>query len=98
MEYEAFIPLALKTLKEIADQLLQQFEIQKIAFVHRVGVVPVGEASLAVFISGNHRKDPMDAVKEAVYLIKAKVPIWKHEFYHDGSEWKGNVECKWSCC
>ena len=97
LEYEAYIPLALKTLQNIAQEIMSSFPLHRIAFFHRIGTVGISETSLSVVVSGTHRKEPMEAVSAAVNLIKARVPIWKKEVYKDGSIWKGNVECRWNC-
>ena len=95
LEYEAYTALALKLLQEIAQQHLEKHSLCRIAIVHRIGRVGISETSLVVVVSGTHRSEPIQAVKEMVDRIKAIVPIWKKERYRDGSVWKGNVECTW---
>jgi molybdopterin synthase catalytic subunit len=97
LEYEAYLPLAMKTLEKIAEEIESLFPVHRIVLFHRIGNVGISETSLAVLISGTHRKEPLEAVAKAVNQIKAQVPIWKKEFYKDGSVWKGNVECRWNC-
>lgn len=95
LEYEAYEPLALKTLYTIASKLKSKYQLHALAIYHRIGLVGIAQSSLAVVASGVHRREPMEAVQECVRDIKASVPIWKKEVYEDGSVWKGNVECEW---
>jgi molybdopterin synthase catalytic subunit len=61
---------------------------------HRLGTVPVGEPSIVIAVSAPHRKEAFDACERILEDIKAKVPIWKREFYENESEesaeWKAN--------
>lgn len=56
---------------------------------HRVGVCQVGQASVAIAVSSAHRLDSLEATQFAIDAIKANVPIWKKEFYADGSHFQG---------
>jgi len=60
--------------------------------LHRLGEVPVGEASVVIAVSSAHRAAAMDACRFAIDELKATVPIWKKEWYEDGSTWKENAE------
>jgi hypothetical protein len=64
---------------------------------HRIGVCPVGEPSVVIAISSAHRREALEAVAFAIDSIKGNVPIWKKEFYADGSYHRGpdgsSVEC-----
>jgi len=62
-----------------------------------LGEVGVGDASVVIAISSPHRGASLDAVSHAIDRLKKEVPIFKKEVYLDGSVWKKNVECKWSC-
>ncbi|KAM9996811.1 hypothetical protein ACTFIZ_001741 [Dictyostelium cf. discoideum] len=96
LEYETYEPMAIKEIEKICKTILDGFEndIKKIGVVHRIGNVPVGESSILIVISSGHRKSSLEAVHYAIDTIKSTVPIWKKEFYTDGSEnqWKGNCE------
>lgn len=59
-----------------------------------LGLVPIGEASVIIAISSDHRTEGLEAVHWTIDELKATVPIWKKEFYADGSVWKGNAECR----
>ncbi len=62
------------------------------AISHRLGVVPVGEASVLIAVSSAHRGEGLDAVHWAIDELKRRVPIWKKEVYADGSTWKENAQ------
>ena len=66
------------------------------AIVHRTGEVPISEASVIVMAVSGHRRAAIDAMSDAIDKLKERVPIWKKEFYGDGSEaqWKENPEFK----
>lgn len=97
LEYEAYETMAKKKMKEICQEIRLKWKLGRIAIIHRLGEVPITEASVVIAISSPHRKEALEAVNEAIYALKAKVPIWKKEIYenHD-SAWKQNQECAWS--
>ncbi|XP_067666621.1 molybdopterin synthase catalytic subunit-like [Haliotis asinina] len=97
LEYEAYIPMAKKKMVEVCDQIRAQWQVEHIAIVHRLGVVPVTESSIIIAISSPHRKESLMAVSYAIDTLKATVPIWKKEIYDDhSSDWKANKECAWA--
>lgn len=62
----------------------------------RLGLVPVTESSVIIAVSSEHRRESLEAVTFLIDGLKANVPIWKKELYHDGSsDWKRNKECIW---
>ncbi len=61
--------------------MIDKYQLQAIAILHRVGIVPVKEASVMIIAVSAHRRAAIDAVSEAIDLLKEKVPIWKKEFY-----------------
>lgn len=87
LSYEAYPEMALKKLKAIREALMEKYEIQDLAILHRLGPVGIQEASLVVVVAAPHRAPALKAVEEVVDLIKTDVPIWKKEFYEDGSKW-----------
>jgi len=92
LEYEAYVPMAKKELAEICKELRQKWDVIKVAMLHKVGQVPIGESSVVIVISSVHRKDSLEAVHFGIDEIKKRVPVWKKEFYSDGSMWKQNAE------
>jgi molybdopterin synthase catalytic subunit len=94
LEYEAYVPMALKKLLELCEQACSKWELKKIAMAHRTGVVAVGEASVVLVASSPHRKEALEAVHWAINELKATVPIWKKEFFEGGEVWKENAESR----
>ena len=87
LEYEGYVPMAEKVLRGIARQVFTKWKgICRVAIVHRLGVVPVSEASVAVVVSSPHRRDSLEAVHFAIDQVKALVPIWKKEVYGNNTE------------
>jgi molybdopterin synthase catalytic subunit len=93
-EYEAYKPMAEKELRKICDQIRAKWDVWHIAIYHKTGLVPIGDPSVIIAISSDHRDDGLEAVHWAIDELKATVPVWKQEFYEDGSVWKGNAECR----
>ena len=89
LEYEAYEGMAESVMAEIASGLRERYELCAVAIAHRVGVVDVGEASVAVAVSAAHRQDALAACRDAIDALKEKVPLWKKEVYEGGEEWIG---------
>ena len=96
LSYEAYEPMALKEMKQLCENVRKEFKVHKIYMLHRLGEVPIKEASIVIAVSSVHRKDSLDALQALIDTLKERVPIWKKEIYEDGdSEWKENKECYW---
>lgn len=89
LDYEAFEEMALSVLRKIADEIEERFGVRRLAIVHRVGRVSVGEASVVIAVAARHRGEAFDACRYAIDELKARAPIWKEEHYTDGSVWIG---------
>ncbi|XP_053698076.1 molybdopterin synthase catalytic subunit 1 [Sabethes cyaneus] len=100
LQYEAYEAMAIKTMNHICNKMrLRWPDIKHIGIHHRLGTVPVKEASVVIAVSSPHRKSSLEAVHYAIDELKKSVPVWKKEQYADGegcSEWKENSECTWS--
>jgi|SRR5208283_2362966 molybdopterin synthase catalytic subunit len=94
LEYEAYSPMALKLMGEIEGEIRKRWSIHKISIVHRIGVVTVMEASVAIAVSATHRKEAFEACRYAIDELKKRVPIWKKEIFEDGEVWVENDESK----
>ncbi|KAG0472226.1 hypothetical protein HPP92_016772 [Vanilla planifolia] len=92
LRYEAYVSMANRRLSEVCAAARASWDLRRIAVAHRLGIVPVGEASVFVAISAVHRADAMEACRFIIDEIKASVPIWKKEVYADGEIWKENKE------
>lgn len=94
LEFEAYDGMIYKELDRLCDEVRQTYpNIDRIALFHKVGSVPVGEASVIIAISAPHRRDAIQATEKAIDYLKSRIPIWKKEIYSDGtSSWKANLE------
>ncbi len=84
LEYEAHGNMALQQMKKLAAAARRQWEVQRLALVHRVGPVPIGESSVVIGISCSHRGEAFDACGYLIDTLKQDVPIWKKEIWADG--------------
>ena len=89
LEYEAYEAMALAVLGTIADEIEARFGVRRVGIVHRTGLVPLGEASVAVVVAAPHRGAAFDACRYAIDELKGRAPIWKAEQFADGSVWIG---------
>jgi molybdopterin synthase catalytic subunit len=87
LEYEAYESMALGKMKEIAAQIHERFAIHRVAIVHRLGRLEIGETSVFIAVSAPHRGAAFDACRFAIDTLKRTVPIWKKEFFADGAVW-----------
>lgn len=87
LEYEAYEAMALAKMKEIAVELHQKFSIGRVAIVHRLGRLDIGEASVIIVVGAPHRAAAFDACRYAIDTLKKTVPIWKKEYFEDGAVW-----------
>jgi molybdopterin synthase catalytic subunit len=93
LEYEGFVPMAEREMLKICKQIRSQWDVERIAIIHRTGVCSVGEASVLIAVSSAHRKEALEAAHFAIDTLKATVPIWKKEFYKGEEKvWKENKE------
>lgn len=87
VEYDAYEPLAEKKLAEIGAQIVRKWPQAKVAILHRLGELQVGETSLVIAVSSPHRAEAFDACRLAIEEIKKIVPIWKKEVWEGGEYW-----------
>lgn len=87
LEYDAYPPLAERTLAEIADEVRARWDVTLIGIHHRIGRLEIGEASLLVAISAPHRAAAFEACHYCVDRVKQIVPVWKKEVWDNGEEW-----------
>ena len=90
LEYEAYAPAAELALAQIGDEIRQRWGVEHVAIAHRVGSLPVGEASVVISVASPHREAAFEACRYAIERIKEIVPIWKKEHYADGAAWLGS--------
>ncbi len=86
LEYEAYPPMAEKKMAEIAQEIHEKWRLDRVAIIHRVGRLEIGEVSVAVAVASPHRKEAFEACHYAMNRLKQIVPIWKREVWADGAE------------
>ena len=92
LSYDAYEAMALPLLEEIATGARERYALSRVVVVHRLGDMAVGEASVFIGVASPHREEGFAACRYLIDAIKAQVPIWKKEFYDDGSAWiEGDV-------
>ena len=87
LDFESYEPMAIREMKKIAETVLEEFSVKKIAIHHRVGSLKIGEIAVAIAVSCPHRKDAFAACEYAIDTLKQTVPIWKKEIFQDGEVW-----------
>ena len=85
VDYEAYEEMAEKVLLEIATEVSDEFGTDRVAVVHRVGALTIGEASVAIAVSSPHRAEVYGASRYVIEEIKKRLPVWKNERYTDGA-------------
>ncbi len=86
LSYEAHRRMAENELRRIAERAIEKFSLARVVIVHRLGPVPVGEASIVVGCSSGHRPESFAALPWIMNAVKRDVPIWKRESYTDGTQ------------
>lgn len=92
LDYECYTPLALKQMQTIGRAALEKYDVHRVAVVHRVGRLEIGEASIVIVVASGHRLAAYDASLEIINTVKTSVPVWKKEYFEDGEVW---VEGEW---
>ena len=87
LDYEAYEPMALEKLRELAAAIRSRYSISGLAMVHRLGRLEIGETSVFIAVSAPHRAVAFDACRFAIDTLKRSVPIWKKEYFADGAVW-----------
>ena len=88
LSYECYEAMALKEMQALVDEAVEKWPVVRGCLLHRLGVVPVAEASVIIGIATPHRGDAFDACRFLIDQLKIQVPIWKKEHYADGNtEW-----------
>jgi molybdopterin synthase catalytic subunit len=89
LDYSAH-PQAADTARALADRLAADGRAVRLAVVHRVGHLEVGDIAVVVGVSAEHRGEAFDVCRELIDEFKATIPIWKHQRFADGAdEWVG---------
>ncbi len=93
--YEAYEPMALKEMEKLVKQAKEQFAVENVGIVHRLGRMEIGETSVVISVASPHRRAAFEACEWLIKELKRTVPIWKKEVYADGEKWiEGESEVK----
>ncbi len=92
LDYQCYEAMAIRVLADIGAAVAASWPISRVALVHRLGRVEIGEASVSVIVTAPHRKPAFEAALEGINRIKRLVPVWKKEYFEDGEVW---VEGEW---
>lgn len=87
LEMEAYPPMAVKQIERLCEQAEKQWKINKAVVVHRTGKLAIGDIAVIIGVASVHRPEAFAACKWLIDELKKEVPIWKNEFYEDGSSW-----------
>lgn len=83
-------PSAVDELRLVAEVVAEKYPVIGIAAVHRVGDLAIGDLAVVLAVSCPHRAEAFDACRDLIDILKASVPIWKHQRFDDGTaEWVG---------
>ena len=90
LEYQAYSTMAEKMFEQISKEIIDQWPDAKVAITHRVGHLDISDIAVVIAVSSPHRKTAYLANEYAIERIKQIVPIWKKEYWEDGTEWIGD--------
>ena len=89
LEYEAYESMAVAEMQRIAAEIVAEVPEARVAVLHRIGTLVVGDAAVVCAASAPHRGEAFAACRQLIDRIKARVPIWKREHGPDGAHWVG---------
>ena len=87
LEYEAYESMALAQMRQIGAEMREKFSIRRLAMVHRLGRLEIGETAVLIVVASAHRAAAFDACRYGIDTLKRNVPIWKKEIFRDGAAW-----------
>ncbi|MFQ6057505.1 MAG: molybdenum cofactor biosynthesis protein MoaE [Anaerolineae bacterium] len=87
LEYDAYPEMAEKTLRQIGEEIRKRWGLERVAIVHRIGRLEIGEASVAIAVAAPHRAEAFQACRYAIDRLKEIVPVWKKEVWEGGEYW-----------
>ncbi|MDF2679458.1 MAG: molybdopterin synthase catalytic subunit [Brevibacillus sp.] len=96
LSYEAYAPMAVEKMKQVAAEIEERWPGAQVAMQHRIGDLQVEEIAVVVAVATAHRNESFEAGRYAIERLKQIVPIWKKEMWEDGSEWKGHQQGPWN--
>jgi MoaE-MoaD fusion protein len=87
LEYEAYDAMALAGMRAIVAEMRALYPVDRVAMVHRLGRIEIGETAVLLIVSSAHRAAAFDACRYGIDELKRRVPIWKKEYFADGAVW-----------
>lgn len=97
LEYEAYNTMAINKIQEILDYAKTRWNLNNALCIHRLGRLEICDCAVIVITASMHRSEAYEANRFIIDMVKKEVPIWKKEYFTDGSfEWGVNDECKCS--
>ena len=84
--YEVYMRMAEEAMAKIEAEAIKRWNLKKFAAIHRIGNLKIGEVSVAIAASSEHRAEAFEAARYAIDQIKSEVPIWKKEIINNGKE------------
>ncbi len=87
LEYECYEPMAVRAMADLGRGLAHSHAVSRIAIVHRLGRLEIGETSVAIVVTAPHREAAFEACRQAIDRLKRVVPVWKKEYFEDGEVW-----------
>jgi len=91
LDYQGYQPLALRTMRDLAETAARRWSCHRVDLHHALGIVAVGQASVRVHVSCDHRDNAFAACRWLIDTLKQQVPIWKREQWADGTTWVDGV-------
>ena len=89
--YETYTEMAEQIMREIENEAQTRWQIKKLVALHRIGNVRVGETSVIIGISSEHRREAFEACKYVIDNLKTRVPIWKKEMSEEIQKWASGI-------
>jgi molybdopterin synthase catalytic subunit len=89
LHYEAHASMAIREMRRLGEEARRRWGLSGVAMVHRIGVVALGEVSVAIAAAAPHRAEAFEACRWLIDRLKEIVPIWKREHYEGGAVWIG---------
>ena len=87
IDYEGYRAMIVTQMREVVAELRRDSDLGRIALAHRLGRLTPGEGSIAVVVSGRHRRETFEACRRGIDLCKERLPVWKYEVGDDGGDW-----------
>ena len=89
--YETYNEMAQEKMREIENEAQTKWGIKKLVAIHRIGNIKVGEISIIIGVSSEHRDEAFEACKYVINNVKTRVPIWKKEISKESQKWADGV-------